>query len=71
MPHAADIAANLVEVRRRNDAAASRSRRDPAGVTLVAVSKTFDASPVRARPPPGSVVSVKTVHRKASRNPPA
>jgi pyridoxal phosphate enzyme (YggS family) len=48
MPPGADIAANLADVRRRIDAAAQRARRDPPGITLVAVSKTFSADHVRA-----------------------
>lgn len=48
MPPGADVAANLEVVRRRVIAAAERAKRDPAGVTLLAVSKTFDASLVRA-----------------------
>ena len=42
------IAQNLAEVRGRIDAAARRAGRDPAAVTLVAVSKTFSADHVRA-----------------------
>jgi pyridoxal phosphate enzyme (YggS family) len=42
------IAQNLAEVRERIDAAARRAGRDPAAVTLVAVSKTFSADHVRA-----------------------
>jgi hypothetical protein len=48
MPQGADVAANLDNVRRRLTAAARRAGRDPAAVTLVAVSKTFDADAVRA-----------------------
>ena len=48
MPPGADVAANLDFVRRRVIAAAERATRDPAAVTLVAVSKTFDATFVRA-----------------------
>jgi len=43
----ADIASNLDAVRRRIAAAATRAGRDAAGVTLLAVSKTFEASVVR------------------------
>ena len=43
----ADIASNLDAVRRRIAAAATRAGRDAADVTLLAVSKTFDASVVR------------------------
>ena len=42
------IAQNLAEVRARIDASARRAGRDPAAVTLVAVSKTFSADHVRA-----------------------
>ena len=42
------IADNLRAVRARVDAAAGRAGRDPAGVTLIAVSKTFPADYVRA-----------------------
>ena len=42
------IADNLARVRSRIDAAARRAGRNPAEVTLVAVSKTFDADHVRA-----------------------
>ncbi|MEI8037547.1 MAG: YggS family pyridoxal phosphate-dependent enzyme [Verrucomicrobiota bacterium] len=42
-----DIAGNLAEVRRRITAACARARRDPAGVELIAVSKTFPAAAVR------------------------
>ncbi|SER98247.1 YggS family pyridoxal phosphate-dependent enzyme [Actinokineospora terrae] len=38
---AAEIAANLAEVRARVDAACARAGRDPAGVRLLAVTKTF------------------------------
>lgn len=48
MPPGADVAANLDGVRRRVIAAAERAKRDPTSVTLLAVSKTFDASLVRA-----------------------
>lgn len=42
------IAQNLDKVRARIDAAARRAGRDPAAVTLIAVSKTFSADHVRA-----------------------
>jgi len=42
------IAENLAHVSARIEAAARRAGRDPAAITLVAVSKTFDASHVRA-----------------------
>ena len=44
----AAIAENLASVRRRIDAAARTAGRDPAGVRLIAVSKTFAAAAVRA-----------------------
>ena len=40
MSRAADISANLADIRARIDAAAGRAGRDPASVTLVAVTKT-------------------------------
>ena len=43
MPVASDIAVRLAEVRSVIAAAAREAGRDPAAVTLVAVSKTFDA----------------------------
>jgi pyridoxal phosphate enzyme (YggS family) len=49
------IADNLRAVRERIDAAARRVTRDPGGVTLIAVSKTFDASAVRAAHAAGQV----------------
>jgi pyridoxal phosphate enzyme (YggS family) len=52
---AAAIADNLRAVRERIDAAARRAGRDPGGVTLIAVSKTFDASAVRAAHAAGQV----------------
>jgi PLP dependent protein len=42
------IADNLARVKSRIDAAARRAGRNPAGITLIAVSKTFDADHVRA-----------------------
>lgn len=48
MPLDADIAANLTIVRDRIGAAARRAGRSPDDVTLIAVSKTFPASHVRA-----------------------
>ena len=48
MPRDADIAESLEAVRRRITAAAQRARRDPASITLVAVSKTFGADVIRA-----------------------
>jgi len=47
MPPRADIAGNLADVRRRLMAAAVRSGRNAADITLVAVSKTFPAELVR------------------------
>jgi pyridoxal phosphate enzyme (YggS family) len=43
-----DIAANLAEVKARIAAAARAAGRDPASVTLVAVSKTHDAAAIAA-----------------------
>jgi PLP dependent protein len=42
------IADNLAHVRSRIDAAARRAGRHPGEITLIAVSKTFDADHVRA-----------------------
>jgi PLP dependent protein len=42
-----ELAANLDAVRRRIEAAAAAADRDPAGVTLVAITKFFPASDVR------------------------
>jgi pyridoxal phosphate enzyme (YggS family) len=44
----AAIRSRLAEVRERIARAASRARRDPASIRLVAVSKTFDAEHIRA-----------------------
>ena len=55
MTQADAIAGNLRAVRERIDAAARRVNRDPGGVTLIAVSKTFDASAVRAAHAAGQV----------------
>lgn len=55
MTHADQIAGNLRAVRTRIDAAARRVQRDPDGITLVAVSKTFDAAHVRAAHQAGQV----------------
>jgi pyridoxal phosphate enzyme (YggS family) len=44
---ASAIVENLAQVRARVDAACRRVGRDPAGVELIAVSKTFDADAVR------------------------
>lgn len=44
----AGVAARLAEVRRRIAAAAAAAGRDPAGVTLVAVGKTFPAAALQA-----------------------
>jgi len=44
---AAQLAANLAEVRERIAAACAVAGRDPAGVTLIAVTKTWPASDVR------------------------
>jgi len=53
--HANVIADNLRAVRARIDAAARRVGRDPGGITLIAVSKTFDAEAVRAAHAAGQV----------------
>jgi PLP dependent protein len=53
--HADVIADNLRAVRARIGAAARRAARDPDGITLVAVSKTFDASHVRAAHAAGQI----------------
>ncbi len=55
MTHDAVIADNLRAVRARIDAAARRVGRDPGGISLIAVSKTFDASAVRAAHTAGQV----------------
>lgn len=55
MTHADVIADNLRAVRARIGAAARRAARDPDGITLVAVSKTFDASHVRAAHAAGQI----------------
>jgi pyridoxal phosphate enzyme (YggS family) len=47
MPPGADIASNLDAIRRRVAAAATRAGRSPDSVTLLAVSKTFEAGAVR------------------------
>lgn len=56
MPLDADIATHLRAVRRRIDAAASRAHRSPSAITLVAVSKTFEAPYVRAAAADGQLV---------------
>jgi pyridoxal phosphate enzyme (YggS family) len=48
MPPAADIASNLARIRQRIADAAGRAHREPAGIILLAVSKTFEADDVRA-----------------------
>lgn len=55
MTHGTGIEDNLRAVRARIHAAASRAARDPAGITLIAVSKTFDAAAVRAAHAAGQV----------------
>lgn len=42
------LAANWADVRRRVDEACRAARRDPSGVSILPVSKTFDAAVVRA-----------------------
>jgi PLP dependent protein len=51
----AAIGSRLAEVRERIARAASRARRDPASVRLVAVSKTFDVEHIRAAADAGQV----------------
>ena len=51
----AAIRSRLAEVRERIARAASRARRDPASVRLVAVSKTFDVEHIRAAADAGQV----------------
>jgi pyridoxal phosphate enzyme (YggS family) len=51
----AAIRSRLAEVRERIARAASRARRDPASVRLVAVSKTFDVEHIRAAVDAGQV----------------
>jgi pyridoxal phosphate enzyme (YggS family) len=46
-PAGTDVAGAIARVRGRIDAAARRAGRDPAGVTLVGVTKTVDAARVR------------------------
>ena len=55
MTHDAVIADNLRAVRARIDAAARRAARDPGGISLIAVSKTFDAAAVRAAHAAGQI----------------
>jgi hypothetical protein len=43
----AELAANLTDVRARIDAACAAARRDPADLTLIAITKTWPASDVR------------------------
>lgn len=47
-PRAAELAANLASVRERIDAACAAAGRDPAQVTLIAVTKTYPATDVVA-----------------------
>lgn len=68
---AADIAANLAAVRARIDAAARAAGRDPASVTLVAVSKTHTAEAVRAALAAGQAVfGENRVQEAAAKFPP-
>lgn len=65
------IAANLAAVRARIDAAARAAGRDPASVTLVAVSKTHPAEAVRAALAAGqSVFGENRVQEAAAKFPP-
>lgn len=56
MSYSDEIAGRLSEIRARMDAAARRAGRDPASVTLVAVSKTHPAERVRAALDAGQIV---------------
>jgi PLP dependent protein len=47
-PTLASVAANVSAIRARIAAAATRAGRDPASITLIAVSKTFPTASVRA-----------------------
>jgi len=49
------LAARLADVRARLERAASRAKRDPAAVRLVAISKTFPADDVRAAAGAGQI----------------
>ena len=51
-----DIAENLLTIRQRIDAACARARRDPTGVTLVAVSKGQPPHAVRAAVDAGQLI---------------
>ena len=55
MIDAVSLRARLADVRERIARAADRARRDPAGVCLIAVSKTYDADAVRAAADAGQV----------------
>ncbi|MGI9004691.1 MAG: YggS family pyridoxal phosphate-dependent enzyme [Streptosporangiaceae bacterium] len=46
-PRAAELAGNLVALRNRISAACQAAGRDPAGVSLIAITKTFPAADVR------------------------
>jgi PLP dependent protein len=56
LPRIADVAANLAEVRSRIAAACRAASRDPASVTLVAVSKAFPAAAAEAALAAGQLV---------------
>jgi pyridoxal phosphate enzyme (YggS family) len=56
MPEPSPVAANLASIRARIDAAAQAAGRDPAGVTLVAVSKTHGPDAVSAAMAAGQMV---------------
>jgi pyridoxal phosphate enzyme (YggS family) len=56
LPDSAAIAANLARIKARIADACSRAGRDPAGVTLVAVSKTHPAEAVQAALAAGQAV---------------
>jgi uncharacterized pyridoxal phosphate-containing UPF0001 family protein len=46
LPAAETLAERLAAVRARIEAAAGRARRDPAGITLLAVTKVFPAAAI-------------------------
>jgi pyridoxal phosphate enzyme (YggS family) len=56
LPDSAAIAANLARIKARMAEACAKAGRDPAGVTLVAVSKTHPAEAVRAALAAGQAV---------------
>jgi hypothetical protein len=62
---AAELAANLADVRRRIDLACAAAGRDPSEVGLVAVSKTFPAADVIALASSGQTVMGEARHQEA------